>query len=287
MLKSWVWTSVKLTSVAFNSISTYNVFFDALEKGVHRNVLFLSPQTVVITGVILAVILIDVLFIALVNFLEAPKEEGELYRHRKPYAIGLLMLYVAIVLIGLQDEGLLALAPRVGLGIITLVSWMRYSTLSRWELDQSWEDEFQKRRYRRERKDTLKLSEAQRKIKHKQQLTALSNLQGELLDKYIGDFRRQLKLGCEGDEDSVIIYKKDPPLLAAGTAELEDKIRAHFETEPEPIEGNIYRYKDTYYFYSPYTEQVFYLTAQGKPYKNLTGARRAYGKHASKYEQNL
>jgi len=287
MLKSWVWTSVKLTSVAFNSISTYNVFFDALEKGVHRNVLFLSPQTVVITGVILAVILIDVLFIALVNFLEAPKEEGELYRHRKPYAIGLLMLYVAIVLIGLQDEGLLALAPRVGLGIITLVSWMRYSTLSRWELDQSWEDEFQKRRYRREMKDTLILSEAQRKIKHKQQLTALSNLQGELLDKYIGDFRRQLKLGCEGDEDSVIIYKKDPPLLAAGTAELEDKIRAHFETEPEPIEGNIYRYKDTYYFYSPYTEQVFYLTAQGKPYKNLTGARRAYGKHASKYEQNL
>lgn len=287
MLKSWVWTSVKLTSVAFNSISTYNVFFDALEKGVHRNVLFLSPQTVVITGVILAVILIDVLFIALVNFLEAPKEEGELYRHRKPYAIGLLMLYVAIVLIGLQDEGLLALAPRVGLGIITLVSWMRYSTLSRWELDQSWEDEFQKRRYRRERKDTLKLSEAQRKIKHKQQLTALSNLQGELLDKYIGDFRRQLKLGYEEDEDSVIIYKKDPPLLAAGTAELEDKIRRHFETEPEPIEGNIYRYKDTYYFYSPYTEQVFYLTAQGKPYKNLTGARRAYGKHASKYEQNL
>jgi len=287
MLKSWVWTSVKLTSVAFNSISTYNVFFDALEKGVHRNVLFLSPQTVVITGVILAVILIDVLFIALVNFLEAPKEEGELYRHRKPYAIGLLMLYVAIVLIGLQDEGLLALAPRVGLGIITLVSWMRYSTLSRWELDQSWEEEFQKRRYRRERKDTLKLSEAQRKIKHKQQLTALSNLQGELLDKYIGDFRRQLKLGYEEDEDSVIIYKKDPPLLAAGTAELEDKIRAHFETEPEPIEGNIYRYKDTYYFYSPYTEQVFYLTAQGKPYKNLTGARRAYGKHASKYEQNL
>lgn len=287
MLKSWVWTSVKLTSVAFNSISTYNVFFDALEKGVHRNVLFLSPQTVVITGVILAVILIDVLFIALVNFLEAPKEEGELYRHRKPYAIGLLMLYVAIVLIGLQDEGLLALAPRVGLGIITLVSWMRYSTLSRWELDQSWEDEFQKRRYRRERKDTLKLSEAQRKIKHKQQLTALSNLQGELLDKYIGDFRRQLKLGYEDDEDSVIIYRKDPPLLVAGTAELEDKIRAHFETEPEPIEGNIYRYKDTYYFYSPYTEQVFYLTAQGKPYKNLTGARRAYGKHASKYEQNL
>lgn len=287
MLKSWVWTSVKLTSVAFNSISTYNVFFDALEKGVHRNVLFLSPQTVVITGVILAVILIDVLFIALVNFLEAPKEEGELYRHRKPYAIGLLMLYVAIVLIGLQDEGLLALAPRVGLGIITLVSWMRYSTLSRWELDQSWEEEFQKRRYRRERKDTLKLSEAQRKIKQKQQLTALSSLQDELLDKYMGDFRRQLKLGWEDDEESVIIYKKDPPLLAAGTAELEDEIRRHFETEPEPIEGNIYRYKDTYYFYSPYTEQVFYLTAQGKPYKNLTGARRAYGKHASKYEQNL
>lgn len=287
MQKSWVWTSVKITSVAFNSISTFNVFFDALEKGVHRNVLFVPPHAVVVIGVILAVILIDVLFIALVNFLEAPIEDNELYRHRKPYAIGLLMLYAAIVLIGLQDEGLLALAPRVGLGIITLVSWMRYSTLSRWELDQSWEEEFQKRRYRRERKDTLKLSEAQRRIKHKQQMSAIRELQGELKDKYISDFRKQLKLlgyGAEedSDEDSVIIYRQEPLQLSAG--ELEQAIEDHYHSNPEPIDENIYQYDGYYYFYSPYDGRIFYLTAQGKPYKNLTGIKRAYGRHRASYE---
>jgi len=285
MTKTWIWTAVKWVSVLFNYISTWSVFTAALEHSVTRNILFLSPSLVIAIGVFLAILLIDFLFIALVGFLEAPIGENELYRHRKPYAIGLVMLYASIVLIGLQDEGLLALAPRVGLGIITLVAWMRYSMLSRWELDQSWEEEFQKRRYRRERKDTLKLSESQRRIKHKQQMTAIRELKGELKDKYISDFRKQLKLveyGDEGEDDSVIIYRREPLQLSAG--ELEQAIEQHYNSGPEPIDENIYQYGDYYYFHSPYDGRIFYLTAQGKPYKNLAGIRRAYGRHRASYE---
>lgn len=286
MTKNWIWTSVKWTSVLFNSISTWNVFTEALEHSITRGILFFPPSVVVGVGVLLAILLIDFLFVALVNFLEADIENDEQYRHRKPYAIGLVLLYAAIVLIGLRDEGVLALAPRVGLGIITFVAYYRYATIARWEQDQIWEEEFQKRRYRRERKDTLKLSEAQRRIKHKQQMSAIRELQGELKDKYVSDFRKQLKLlgyGAEdSDEDSVIIYRQEPLQLSAG--ELEQAIEDHYHSNPEPIDENIYQYGDYYYFYSPYDGRIFYLTAQGKPYKNLTGIKRAYGRHRASYE---
>jgi hypothetical protein len=178
----WLWA--KIGSVAFNSISTWNVFKDALTKSNGDFIGFL--------GGLLAVVLVDVTFIALMDKLEMPYVESENVSHRWSYASGLIILYVCIVAIGVFDEGVIAVAPRIAIGIITYVSVSRYYAEWKDYRDSTWQDRFEKKRYREERRDQQWLGNQQRKIKNKQRIFSLKKLVPELQQDYYLGFREQL-----------------------------------------------------------------------------------------------
>lgn len=255
MRNDYQWTLVKWISVIFNSISTWNVFYGVLQQN--------NSELVAVVGTISAIALIDILFVFLVSVLLSPLEENETYRMRKPYAVGLVTLYVGILVIGLQDEGWLAIAPRVGLGIITLIALYAYWLHARYESDMYWQDEFERERYRQERKDAENLRKIQRKIKNKERQRALKLVKDEIREKYVSDYRRDLNLG------SPQIIDVRPKALESGTSISESDYEA---------QDYIYPISDGYGWRCPICGISQETTAAGEPLKER-GAKIQFSKH--------
>jgi hypothetical protein len=180
-----LWIATKLFSVLFNSFSTWTVFFAVLKQSIGSSLL-------AGLGTFCAVMLVDVLFVALIGRLEADYSEEEVYEVRWAYVIGLVTLYASIVAIGFLDEGIMAIAPRIGLGIIAMISVLQFVFNWRSYQDAHWQERFEKRNERLERKDQKELSKKLRKIKNEEQYNALILITEELTKEYAEKHRRQL-----------------------------------------------------------------------------------------------
>lgn len=246
-VKITTWGAVKWCSVLFNSVATWTVFHTQFYAALHaESIAYLSAA--------LAIILIDLLYVALINFIEAPTHIEEKLTLRFPYVVGLTILYFAIVAIGFLAEGWLALAPRVGLGIITLICVNRYIVLYLDERDRTWQERYDKRKYRAERQDSLILSKAQRKIKHQEQLNALKFLKGELKEKYVSNLRDQLGITTPVVEETKL-------LPASSTTDL--------------LSEFIQKTNTGYAWVNPFNpDEIHATTAAGEPY-SLSGAKIA------------
>jgi hypothetical protein len=162
------------------------------------------------TGTLAAVILIDLLYLSLVGMLQAERSEDEVFETRWAYAIGLIALYASIIAIGMLDEGIMAIAPRIGLGIITMIATLQFWFQWRKYQDDRWQERFEIKKARNERKDQQKLLKKQRRVKNKQQFLALKEIQGELLEEYKAKHRVQLLTLTGNKQDN---YIPDPPVI--------------------------------------------------------------------------
>jgi len=181
-----LWMTTKLFSVLFNSFSTWTVFFSVLEQSIGSKIL-------AGLGTFCAVMLVDVLFVALVGRLEADFKEGEeIFGVRWAYVIGLVSLYASIVAIGFLDEGIMAIAPRIGLGIIAMISILQFVFQWTSYQDDHWQERFEKKKEREERQDQKDLSKKLRKIKNREQYNALISITDALTKEYAEKHKRQL-----------------------------------------------------------------------------------------------
>jgi hypothetical protein len=178
-----LWLIAKVAGTAFNSVSTWDIFKQELRG---------HGEFVATTATILAVFLIDIMYIALLGFLEEPIRDDETIAVRWAYVMGLFALYLSIVVIGFKDSGLMAFAPRIGLGIMTVVTTGWFVADWRAYKDSHWEIFFERDKVRQERKDARQLSEKQRTVKNKQMELAIMNIADELQAEYVQKLRRQL-----------------------------------------------------------------------------------------------
>lgn len=190
MHTSRLWHAVKWTSVVFTSISTVSVFYGALVTE-ETNIPVVSSELVAYLGTACAILLIDFLFVSLVNFLEMPLEEDESPLARLPFAIGLVVLYLFILTIGLTDLGWLAIAPRIGLGILVLISEMRqFVYMAEWR-DRTWEARHQKNRDRNRKREEFQQIKQERKIKREARNQAINQIKPDLVKEYIRSYYDQ------------------------------------------------------------------------------------------------
>lgn len=243
-----LWAGAKFASVAFNSISTWNVFHEAL---IQKN-----SSVIAFLGTFTAIVLIDVLTLAFLSFLDDEQRE-ENYTNRWAYAIGLIVLYLCIVLIGFKDEGILAFAPRVGLGILVFASVMRFSLDWLHWRDETWDIRYEKKKHRTERYDQYVFLTKQRRKKNKARKDALNKLFPELVAEYLEQHRNQL-LTFTGHPTPRIIESSS----VVKEHSSDDLIDLIIETE------------DGYGWIDPDTGEEHYETATGKPYSE-SGAKKA------------
>jgi hypothetical protein len=114
--KMLLW-AVKITAAIFNMPSTGYVFYEIF-KDTPRGIELVYFNT------FLAVLLIDVLFLWVLNVLE--DERLDPFK-RLPVALSAILLSIVIVWVGYKDEGALAFAPRIGLLVLVfndLIAWL-------------------------------------------------------------------------------------------------------------------------------------------------------------------
>jgi len=259
------WTGAKIASVLFNSISTFNVFDEALSQSV-RPMWFLPKGWVVAIGVFLAIAVVDLAFLAFLMFLEAPYRDNENFEARWAYVVGLIMLYMSILLIGVKDEGfILAVATRVGVGIIALAAILRFWGDWRAWKDFMWEDTHRKKRERMRKDEEYLLLEHRSKKRVEASTAAINNLFDDWVRTQEDRFRRDYL-----DDHTPILVEHTPKLIESGA-------NGHGDIDVYVNDQGEYEWQ------SPYTGEVFNRTAKGDPYTEQ-GAKRAAAYHQRQHE---
>ena len=224
-----IWGAAKILTVLFTSVSTVNVFYDTLSRSDTLKSTFKNGDVrniVIWLSVSIAVGLVDVMFIALVNLLEMPRQEDEAYSRRWSYVFGLVLLLGFIMLIGFMDEGFLAFAPRVVLVVMATVAILGYAIDYQAWRDMTWEERFKKQKYRQEKEDQRDMLETTRQIKNEARKLALK----EGKDAYVETYTRQIWRELGYTPDSGMIEEREIQYLPEPTrqVELDDWI---FETD--------------------------------------------------------
>lgn len=264
MNKQHWWIITKIASVVLTSIATYNVFHAAFKKSITSSIFFIPRNTAILLGVAVAFVLVDLLFVMLVTFLEEARRPGEVFSARWGQVVSLWVLYLFIVAIGFVDEGIIAFAPRIGLGILALNATLTYISEWRSWMDETWEDRFNKKRNRKAQLDHLDMTEYERAIKRDASKKALYEVQPELIDDYYNQYVATLL-----NRPTAI---SEPKLIIAG------------EIVPESIDQASYVYRDSsgrWVWEDPYTGELHTRTAIGNDYTE-SGARRALGRFLAK-----
>ena len=266
MNKQTWWITTKIAGVILTSIATYNVFHAAFEQSITEPIFFIPRSTAIFLGVFVAFVLVDLLYVMLVTFLEAERSEGEAFSARWGQVISLWVLYIFIVAIGFADEGIIAFAPRIGLGILALNATLKY--ISEWQKwrDETWEDRFNRARHRRAEKDYIGMLEYERKLKNKVARSALLDLSDrELKDEYYSQYADLLlNRPTSIPEGQYYIAGGDSP-------------------ESKDMESYVYQEGSGWVWEDPYTGEKHKTTATGKPYSE-SGAKRALGRYLANRE---
>jgi hypothetical protein len=256
------WLATKIAGVVLTSIATYNVFHAAFDQSIRRDIFFIPRSTAVLLGVFVAFVLVDLLYVMLVTFLEEERTPDEPFTARWGQVISLWILYAFIVAIGYADEGLIAFAPRIGLGILALNATLKYvGEWSRWR-DETWEDRFVRRRNRRAQDDYVKMLEYERKLRYQSSRKALSQLADhELIADYYARYANDLL-------DRHTLISDSQPLLASSAG------------KAYAAEEYVY-YDNGWVWEDPFTGEIHRYSQAGKPYSER-GARRAFGRYVKK-----
>ena len=187
--KTVLWI-VKIVAAIFNFPATAYVFFDIL-SATDRSPAF------VYFNLIFAVLLIDVFFLWVLGVLEDSKEDPI---KRMPAALSSILLVVAIIWIGVKDEGILAFAPRIGLVVLVFNDWILWST----DFFQLY---FSRERIEKRIRDREVVHS--RKIKSAARKQAMKNLKTEIIYSQEQSLIKQLSLFEEEKEP----VKTEPVLL--------------------------------------------------------------------------
>lgn len=259
-----VWTWAKVAGAIFNSYATCEIFYSMFIKSYS---LFFA-----VLGTLLAIFLVDFILLALMQMLEAPLQVGELYRYRRPYANGLIILFVCIMGIGLASEGLYSIAPRIGIFILVYIAVGRFRAKLLAEKKELWAEEYNERKEKAEREDQLKLSQKQRKVKQEQEKLALLELKPLLKEKAKRRFIKQL--GLDEPEVTVIMPEKklvQMPLLTEG------KSNGHLDPI-NVVDDYVYTTKKGYGWECPVCGKSSETKNNGEPYKE-DGAKKMFARH--------
>lgn len=262
-IKSKIWTLAKGAGAAFNALATWDVFYSILSDS--------YGSIIAAVGTILAIFLIDCIMLALMQMIEKPLMEHELYRYRRPYADSLIVLCIGILLIGFKSEGLLAFAPRIGVLVLVYVDLRWFYAVYKDEKITLWESDYEHRKRKAEREDQLKLSQQMRKIKHQEETRALESKRELLREKYMRNFDEKLGL-VEKDEPveyaELPIHQVSTPILNTSNGHNHSNELAEY----------VYPTKKGYGWECPHCGTRSEKTALGKPYKER-GAKISFTNH--------
>lgn len=199
---------------------------------------------------LLAILLIDAFFLAVLYLLESDATPLE----KLPWALAGVGLLAANLAIGYLDEGWLAWGPRIGFIGLVLTDLFAWATdiitqyFSRDQVEKRLRD-----------KQVLH----RRRLYMKAWKKAMKDLYPSLIDMHQQREIRALNL----DEPVV-------KLLEAGEP----------ENDAEVSEG-VYYANGSYYWVSPYTNEVYYQTSTGKPY-TMRGAQQARTRHVNQEKKD-
>lgn len=231
---TWLW-AVKITAAAFQVPATWHVFNRIFEQsGRGRYERYITS--------FLAILLIDVFFLAVLYLLESP----ELTPLQKlPWVLVGVGLLIAVIAIGFADEGVMAWAPRmgfIGLVLADLFGWVVEALTTYFSRDA------------KEKRIRDKQVLARRNLMYAAWERAMQEIAPDLIDVQVA--RETRLLGLE-----------EPALLPAP------------REYPVEVEDNIFQLSPTEFAWqSPHTSEYHDTTTQGKPY-SLPGARRALARH--------
>jgi len=258
-----LWAAVKWGSVAFNSVATWDVFYHSLLLDVSKSV--------AIAGTVVAIGLIDLLFVALVNFLEQPKETDEAFGRRWAYVFGLVVLYLFIVAIGYESEGLLAIGPRIGLGIVTMVAILQFVVEWFSFLDETWELRFEKKRHRIEKRDRDRLLRFQRKVKQQEERKALTSMRPELQNEYTARFRDNL-LNRTGNQS-------EPPIAILSAISKVNPMQMEKPKVISDLPEGVFKSGNGFGWTCPICDETKLTDTKGHPYQTARAALSARNRH--------
>lgn len=227
--------TVKFVAALFNAPATWHVFTQQFERSGRG-------QFEVVFSTIMAILLIDAFFLAVLYFIES-KELS--IRERLPYALTSVGLAVAMLVIGYQDEGGLAFAPRLGFLGLILADLLAYST-------EAWSEYFSRDAIEKRLRDRQVL--ARRRSMLKAYDTALKDLFPTFIDV---QYERELAQLNRPQEQPVVEERsiEQLPLL-------------------EEVEQGVYQLANGHFGWKNGDDTLHEFTATGKPYTKQ-GAYRA------------
>jgi hypothetical protein len=236
--------AVKFVAAIFNAPSTGYVFYGILDK-TERS------EWLVWFNTILAVLLIDLFFLWVLTVLE---DESIDPIKRMPMAISAVLLSVAIVIIGVMDEGVLSYAPRIGL--LALV----FNDLVGWGTDYWAHYNSREQIEQRIRKSEVV---ARRRMNEKTLKAAIKESEADFQARHRSRILEQL-----GQSDS---EHSEPEKVLA----------------PEELPEHVFKADDgTYGWVSPVTGERTTKTSLGKPYNTMRGAQIAVSRHVKEHTEN-
>lgn len=247
-LNVWLLWSVKITAAIFNAPSTGYVFWGILEKTDRANWL-------VLFNTLLAVLLIDLFFLWVLTVLEDSTLDP---LKRLPMAVSSIGLSVAIIAIGIKDEGILSYAPRIGLLALVFNDLVGWST-EFWAHYNSREQIEQRLRNR--------LVIQRRRMEVKTQNAAVTKLEPYFEERHVRKIMDQL-----GMEDTSERSETTTP-------------QVHEESIKELPEHVFVQDDGTVGWRSPITGQLFTETKAQNPY-TIRGAQIAASRHIKEHSKN-
>ncbi len=232
--------AVKIAAAVFQASSTYRVFYDN-SRHIGRGVFESSLDS------ILAIALIDLLFIYLLYMLES--NEISVY-DKSPLVMVSIGLAVFIVIIGRMEEGDLAWGPRIGIIGIIAVDVFRWLT----DIGKLFYQQYRHRQSREYQEQVIRDKEvlARKKAKEKALYQAFTELEPEFLQVQIERERRNLGLTLSEKQLDFIDLSPQNREVEPGVVQLNDGHFAWINNGELVTSGSL-----------------------GKPYSTQIGASRA------------
>lgn len=213
MRDNYLWWAVKIMAAVYQASATYRVFYNKLED-TGRESWERGLDSV------LAILLIDLFFLAVLYFLES--DDISVFNKFPLVLIG-IGLAVAIIAIGITDEGTMAWGPRIGILGLIFTDVFKWSS----EVGKMWWQRHTYRTSREFQEQCIRDSEviARRKAKEKATKKAYEVLADEFLQTIIERERRNLRT-IEDKIDMVVVSPKqtDLPLVNIDPVELSEGV---------------------------------------------------------------
>jgi len=273
--KNPVWLSVKIITALFQFPATISVFYKIFED---------SARSPLVAGIstFFAILLIDVFLLAVLHYLESATLDP---LQKIPLVVVGILLTIAVIWIGYLDEGILSWAPRLGfIGLVMTDVFNWVLELTRWSNSRERFEQRERDRMVKLRRKVMN-DEFKRAIETENVRDVIRRIQTRRLGK---DLNVEEMYGVSLDvlldepltrED---FRRVEPVIHSNGQWDIPDLYWEDYESNGH-VPGEVYNVNGTSYFVSPYTEELFYKTAQGKPYSS-SGAKKALGRHRSKFE---